>query len=382
MSGKRLRIAYVVHDYDRVGGQSRYVAELATRLSLEHEVHVFTNTINGHGSDRITFHRVPTWRATALTTILSFAFSSRLQCREAFDIIHLQGFCGPRGDVITAHICNQAWFSALGKLTTEVTWRERLFHLFATALERRLYGTGHNFQVIAVSKRVGQDVAEFYGCEAPIHVIHHGVDLRTFCPANRELWRLDIRSQLGLDPSETAFLYVGDLRKGARQCIRALAQLNAGILLLVSRSDSRPYQSLADRIGCGERVKFLGSTDEVEKAYAAADVLLMPTPYDAFGMVVTEAMACALPVIVSREAGAAELVHDGVNGLLLSDSTDDRELAGLMQSLWDNSALAAELGSAARKTVEAYSWDTVAQQTIRVYQKVVGCRRSRLQGIG
>ena len=109
----------------------------------------------------------------------------------------------------------------------------------------------------------------------------------------------------------------------------------------------------------------------MEKAYAAADAFVLPTPYDAFAMVVSEAMACALPVIVSREAGASELIKHGVNGLLLADATVS-ELAQRMDSLERDRPWAAQLGCAARKRVESLSWDTVAQQTMGVYQELLG----------
>jgi UDP-glucose:(heptosyl)LPS alpha-1,3-glucosyltransferase len=167
------------------------------------------------------------------------------------------------------------------------------------------------------------------------------------------------------------YLYVGDLRKGARRCILALARLATGRLLLVSRSEEAPYRRLAEESGLGDRVIFAGATSQVEHAYAAADALLLPTPYDAFAMVVTEAMACGLPVVVSREAGACELIAHRVNGLVLNDATSVEELAGHMYFLESDPGSAAALGSAARSKVEALSWDEVAGRTIRVYEDLL-----------
>src|ERR1700683_5589365 len=112
---RRLKIAYVVHDYHRSGGHSRYVAELATRYSAEHEVHVFANRIVDDGTPGIEFHHVPAWRANAFTTVLSFALPATLQVGGDFDVVHSQGFCGLLGNVFTAHMCNSAWHAALLK---------------------------------------------------------------------------------------------------------------------------------------------------------------------------------------------------------------------------------------------------------------------------
>ncbi len=366
-----MKIAYVVHDYHRSGGHSRYVAELATRFATEHEVHVYANHIDNDGRAPIRFHQVPAWRANALTTVLSFILPVTFQIGRGFDIIHSQGFCGLRGNIFTAHICNRAWHRGLQKLEGGASFRETIFNAVGTTLEYGLYRFARHCEVIAISKRVARDIVEYYHCRAPIHVIHHGVDLELFSPATRQRSRSEARAQHGFADSDMVFLYVGDLRKGASRAIQALARLTEGRLLLVSRSRTEAYQRLAKELGVSDRVVFAGPTDQVEKAYAAADAFVLPTPYDAFAMVVSEAMACALPVIVSPEAGASELIEHGVNGLVLSDATVS-ELAQRMESLQRDRPWAAQLGCAARKRVELLSWDTVAGETMGVYQELLG----------
>jgi UDP-glucose:(heptosyl)LPS alpha-1,3-glucosyltransferase len=366
-----MKIAYVVHDYHRAGGHSRYVAELATRFAAEHEVHVFANRIDDDGKAPIRFHQVPAWRANALTTVLSFVLPVTFQIGRGFDIIHSQGFCGLRGNVFTAHICNRAWHRGLQKLEGGASFRETVFNAVGTTLEYAMYRFAPRCQVIAISQRVARDIVELYHCGAPIHVIHHGVDLELFSPATRQRSRSEARAQHGFAEGDMVFLYVGDLRKGASRAIQALATLAEGRLLLVSRSRTESYQRLAKELGVSDRVVFAGPTNQVEKAYAAADAFVLPTPYDAFGMVVSEAMASTLPVIVSREAGASELIAHGVNGLLLSDASVS-ELAQRMGSLQRDRAWASKLGCAARKRVEGMSWDTVSRETMGVYRELLG----------
>ena len=371
---RRLRIAYLVHDYHLSGGHSRYVAELARRFAADHDVHVFANRIEADRADGIHFHKVPAWRANALTTVLSFAVPVTFAAGGDFDIIHSQGFCGFRGNVFTAHICNRAWHQGLEKLAGGATFREAVFNKFATVLEHGTYRFARHSSVIAISQRVARDIVEFYHCPAPIHIIHHGVDLATFSPETRLRWRPATRAQYGFAEDEMIFLYVGDLRKGAARAIEALARIPHGKLALVSRSPIDAYERAADNAGVGDRVRFLGPTNEVHKVYAAADALLLPSPYDAFAMVVSEAMACGLPVVVSREAGASELIQPGENGLILEDAASDAELAEHMQSLSEDPDWAAKLGCAARKSVESLSWDAIAAETMRVYEEVLARR--------
>jgi len=365
-----MKIAFVVHDYHRGSGHSRYVVELATRFSEHHEVHVFANRIESNGDRRVIFHTVPAVRSNVITTLFSFALSSKLLVHGGFDIVHNQGYCGPRGNVITTHICNEAWSRSLTRFAGRQTLRERIFHFFASRFEHRLYAEASGCHVIAISNRVADDVRQYYGCAGRIHVIYHGVDLEMFSPGVRR-FREEHRRRLGLPDSNTVFIYVGDLRKGAAQCIRALSQVPQSHLILLSRSAPEPYRKLAEQAAVAARVHLLPPTSSVEQFYGMADALLLPSPYDAFAMVVTEAMACALPVIVSREAGASELINHGENGFVLQNPGDDAELAGYMRRIQADPGYAARVGRAARKTVEQLSWDAVAEQTMHIYEEAL-----------
>ncbi|HYL36151.1 MAG TPA: glycosyltransferase family 4 protein [Bryobacteraceae bacterium] len=371
-----MKIAFVVHDYRRREGHSRYVVELATRFAREHEVHVFATEIEPDGNTKIHFHHVPAWRPNTLTGILTFVLMATLRVRGEFDIIHNQGLCGVRGNVFTGHICNRAWHRALRAASGRLKFHEWVSGTTLSALEHLFYRTARRCKVIAVSRRLAGDLQRLYHCAAPISTIYHGVDLAAFSPAAGSPIRAQVRRECELNPQEMAFLFVGDMRKGGRQSIRALSKLRTGTLLFVSRSPVGAYRGLAAELGVEARVRFLGMTTQVEKYYAAADALLLPTHYDSFALVVTEAMASGLPVIVSREAGAAELIHSGVDGLVLDDFNDWVELGDKMRLLSEDRMLAQRMGTAARATVERYSWDETAAQTMRVYEELVGTREA------
>jgi glycosyltransferase involved in cell wall biosynthesis len=228
-----MKIAYLVHDYHRAGGHSRYVAELASRFVKEHEVHVFANRIEPDGTKGIHFHKVPAWRANALSTVVTFALPSTFQISPNFDIIHSQGFCAFRGNVFTTHRCNRAWHLALQEFEGGATFRESVFNTTATMLEHAIYRSRRKAAVIAISERVARDIVRFYHCRTPIPVIHHGVDLERFSPNRKQSWRSDMRKLCQFADDDFVFLYVGNLRKGADRCIRALARLPRGRLAFV-----------------------------------------------------------------------------------------------------------------------------------------------------
>ena len=363
----RLKIAFAVHDYNRVLGHSRYVVELAERFAAQHEVHVFANRFENVPAN-ITAHHVPAVRASALASIFSFLVPASLMIRDRFDIIHAQGFTMFGADVVTAHISNARWLEARRLLEGgKLPWRERLFASLVVPGERRTLRDPQT-TVIAVSAMLSADLARLYGRTAPTEVIPHGVDRAQFNPDVR-VFRPSIRRELQVGDDELLFLYVGDLRKGFETAIRALATLPSGHLAGVSRSDPAPYDSLAVALGIGPRVITRPATSAIERYYGAADVLLLPTPYDAFGMVVTEAMACGIPVITTPLAGASEVMTHGVHGLLVDSPTDVAALSAAMKTLIEDPALRAHMGRAASQLMLQHDWDTVARRTLDVYYR-------------
>src|SRR5213076_3276363 len=133
-----MRIAFIAHDYNKTGGQSRYVYELATRFAAEHEVHVFANKVENR-DERIKFHYVPALRFNALASVLTFIIPATLIRTGRFDIVHAQGLNGLRQNVTTAHMCQPAWYTAQEKHTGGLTLKQKIFRALVTPLERHIF---------------------------------------------------------------------------------------------------------------------------------------------------------------------------------------------------------------------------------------------------
>jgi UDP-glucose:(heptosyl)LPS alpha-1,3-glucosyltransferase len=375
-----MRIAIVVHDYHRHGGHSRYAAELAERFSVNDEVHVLANTFPDGAAlapnaalqgRRLYFHRITAHRSTSLGTVLSFFLPATLALRRLgpFDVIHAQGFVCLQRSLVTAHICVAAWHEQRLRSRHGLSWKERVFDLIVTSIERWLYTRQPGRPLIATSRRVQDDLVRFYGCSQAFHVIPHGVDTEEFDVSRRKLWRDEIRARLGLDDERFCALWVGDLRKGVKTAIQAVAQTPGQLLIVVSGNDTTEFRDWGERCGAGGRILFVPFTNEIAKFYAAADVFLFPTTYDAFGMVVLEAMAMATPVIVSRSAGAAEVIDPGQDGLWLEDPFDATQAAASLRRLEQDASLRARLAASSVTKARALAWDRVASATYAVYQE-------------
>ncbi|HXM35230.1 MAG TPA: glycosyltransferase family 4 protein [Pyrinomonadaceae bacterium] len=347
-----MKIALVVHDLHEHGGHSLYTRVLADELSARHQVTVFANRCERPDDASWRFCQVSAWRQSALSTVQTFplglsALGSKL---SDFDIRHVQGYCGGRPNVVTAHICVAAYLDSL----REISARNRLSLRLMAAAERRFFRR-YEGQVIAISKKIARELREFYGVRGAISVVPHGVDASRFGSLQRERYRTAVRTELGLNEEQTTVLYVGDLTK-AHVHLKALAGSAPQVQFIIVSGSTRYRWSMPN-------VRFLPPTTELERYYAAADAFVFPTTYDAFGMVLLEAMASGLPVFSSDCAGAAELIRHGDDGFVFP--LDDWMEASVA-ALRDREALRT-IGRQAEKTAGAYDWSAVVREVEQVY---------------
>ena len=306
---------------------------------------------------------------------MTFILPATALVRGRFDIVHSQGLCGLRQNVVTVHMCQPAWFAAADRFAGRAGWRKRVFRAVVTRLDRLVVRPGGASLFIVPSNRVKEDLAIHSRLTDSVRVVQHGIDAEAFHPRNRLRWRDAVRAELGLAPADCAALYVGDLQKAMPAAMRALAQVPGVELVAVSRSASEPYSALAQEIGVADRIRFVPASPEIARYYAAADLFLFPTYYDTFGLVIAEAMASGLPVITSRAAGAGELVTHLQSGWLTPDAWDVDQIAEGLRTLAADAEIRDRMGVAARAAVEHRTWDRVADETMAVYREVLAGNR-------
>lgn len=361
-----MNLALVVHDFDPKVGHGRYCHELARRLAPEHRVTIYANRFAVPPDPGWTYVKVPAWRRIALASVFTFLLAAEGRVRRGrHEIVHAQGLTGWRADVITAHVCNAARY----RVSPPAGWRARFFPLLVNPVEKAFYRQRQARHLIAISTRVANEIRDFYGWRRPVTVIHHGVDSTYFRPATDAAEREACRQRYGLPPEAWVWLFVGEAIKGLREAIAQLPAFPRARLLAISRSDPASYLAQAREAGVADRLHFHGPEPEVSLAYRAADLFLYPSTYDTFGMVVSEAMATALPVVIGQDIGAAEIIRTGVNGFPI-DPADPMGLASVLRQLDEQRDLARRIGREARETALAQTWDACAAATARVYQRV------------
>jgi len=374
----RIGIAHI--EYSRRKGIERISAELADAVAKRgHEVHFHCVRWMDVSSPAVQFHRVRTIDLANSSRILSYAVSVGLDLKRGrYDVTHSYG--GVVGcDVITAQSCHRAGLKIAKALKGEII---RTNVNLGIADRIRLYLEYQNFarrqyrKVIACSTLVKSELMEHYRVpESDIVVVANGVDVEEFHPHNRELFRNDIRSEYRIGKEEILLLFVGHefARKGLEAAIRSLPILKQqAIKLLVCGGDNpQPFQQLAVKLGVDQQVIFAGAQTDMKRYYAAADIFVLPTLHEAFGLVITEAMASGLPVIVSKNSGAAiDVIEDGKDGLLVSDPRNPEEVAEKVQLLVEEPSLRTRIGKQAREKVMGYSWDICVQKVLKVYEDV------------
>lgn len=371
---RAMKVAFVVHDFDATFGQGRYAVELARRLSSKCEFVVYANTFNAPGLSNVRWVKVPALRWNVITTVFTFLpAAERLLRRDRPDVIHAQGLTGWSADVITGHICNAARARTLATQRN----RARRFIQIVTPFERAFYRQKRATELIAISKGLSSEIQQEYGWNKGIHVLHHGTNTEQFRPPVDGWEREALRKLFRLPDGRWHWLFMGEAVKGLRLVIEQLPQFPDAHLLVISRSDSSSYSALAQSLGVFDRVSFWGYEPRSELAFRAVDVFVYPSDYDPFGMVGSEAMASGIPVILGKNIGVAELVQDGVNGLLCDPENPDT-IGDRLRRLRNGPGLAARIGKAGRETVVETSWDHNAEEVFRIYCQVATRNQGRV----
>jgi D-inositol-3-phosphate glycosyltransferase len=225
-----------------------------------------------------------------------------------------------------------------------------------------------------------------YGVPAEkISVIPCGVDPSLFIPRNAE----QSKAHLGL-PDKRYILFVGriDPVKGIDTLLRAIKRVKEArnalqdVHLLIiggdldrteagQNSEINKLKRLTGSLEIKDMVTFLGAQrqDQLPYFYAAADMCILPSRYESFGMVALEAMACGTPVIASKVGGLASLIQNEMSGLLIPEG-DEVSLAEKILLLLTNTSFKDTLGGEARNRALEFSWPVVTQQVLSLYQNI------------
>jgi len=305
-------------------------------------------------------------------------------------------------DLIHSHY----WLSGLAAERLSQDWSAPVVHMFHTLgeMKNRIARSDHEREglyriegekrvlryadrIIAATLAEKTQLQFLYKADSrKITIIPPGVDISRFYPIPAD----EARQYIGLDPGERIALFVGRIEplKGVDTLIKAMScqrsrPLGRVTLAIIGgdpnasqqemSAEMARLQQLCDDLCMGRMVVFLGkrAQDTLPYYYSAADVLVMPSHYESFGMVALEAMACGTPVIASQVGGLAYLIKDGETGYHVPDQ-DPEALCEKMLLLLGDVELRKKMGLQAEQYARNYAWATIAAQIVEVYQSLLG----------
>ena len=311
---------------------------------------------------------------------------------------------GIRYDLVHSHY----WLSGLAALELQRSWNTPIVQMFHTLAEMKHrvarseeeIPSSHRLEsermllqtvdrVIASTQAEVAQIQWLYQTDVDrVVVIPPGVDTSHFYPIPQD----EAKAFIGIPAERRLILYVGRIEplKGIDSLLEAMALLKAKgfiqahdlcLMVIGGDTDGGPEQHPAEfrrlkeleaSLEIGDLVTFLGKRDQdsLPYFYSSAEVVVMPSHYESFGMVALEAMACGTPVIASETGGLIFLVKDGQTGFHVPAARPDA-LADRLELIIKDAALRAALGDQAAAYAQEYAWSKVTAKVISIYRQLV-----------
>jgi UDP-glucose:(heptosyl)LPS alpha-1,3-glucosyltransferase len=365
-----MKILIVSRPFVFHGGVERATAGFVDALVAHgHEVHLLSppgqQPVRG-----VTVHALALPPVPAPARVLVLPLAVRLAVRRRrWDVVQSHERTLSQDVYRAGEGCHRGYLAAMGPRLH----RRAAYHRLLLALERRVFA--RTPQVVAISRLGAREIADLYQVpDDRLGVVYNGVDLERFHPDHRARDRAGARAEAGLPAAAWTALFAGSgfERKGLATALEALARLDDrdARLLVLGKGDTRAYRHLAESLGVAGRVTWLAPRPDIERWYAAADVLVLPTRYEPFGNVHLEALASGLPVVTTTRAGGAEIVTPACGAVV--EPRDADAVATALARLRAGSASA--MSAAARGVAQAFTHERQVLEFEAIYRRLPSAR--------
>ena len=374
-----MRIALFTEGYDPfVNGVVTSIKTLRSALERQgHETVIFVPEYPGHDDHDPKVVRLPSlrWLKLHYPSLSPLARNLDVLAGQEFDVVHSH-HPFTMGQ-LAARLARKHGLPLIYTHHTMLNEYGQYVPLLESAgkrwLIRRYLGHCAQAHRVTSATEVVRRFLQSQGVRTPIEVVPEGVVMMQ--PA--EGARARMRQRLGVTDRTALLLYAGRLAREKRldMLLRSVSGLGRGrdfrLCLAGGGPQERPLRELASKLGISDRVTFVGWVEHAQLAdyYAAADLFVFPSPADAMGIVLVEAMSAGLPCVAVDKYGPSEVVVDGVTGFLTE--FDERDFGEAVRWLLDNPFLRHRMGTAARLRARDFDPDTAAAKLVRVYEEAI-----------
>jgi N-acetyl-alpha-D-glucosaminyl L-malate synthase BshA len=365
--------------YPTVGGSGAVAAELGKQLARRgHIIHFVSYRLPfrlGDFHENISFHEVDVSSYVLFEhpphDLALAAKMAEVSREHDLELLHVH-YAIPHA--IAGFLARQMLGAQAPKLITTLHGTDiTLVGQDRSFFEITRFGIEQSDGVTAVSEFLRKMTLDEFQIRNGIETIHNFVDLSLYCPTRA------YKDRSAFAPAgEHILLHVSNFRpvKRVLDAVRILERVNReapSVLLMVGEGPERSSaQALARRIGLQSRVRFLGTQQSIEEIAGMADVFLLPSELESFGLSALEAMACGVPVVGSDAGGLPEVVCHAETGYLLPVGDVEGMAARTLEILKDDGRRR-DMGRAGRRRAEAlFGADRVVSQYERYYEKVLG----------
>ncbi|TVR85330.1 MAG: N-acetyl-alpha-D-glucosaminyl L-malate synthase BshA [Trueperaceae bacterium] len=375
-----MRIAMLLHS--GVGGSGVVATELGLRLAARgHEVHLIANAVPfrlaDERHDNVFFHQI----GSMTYPLFDAPLTTLAEASKVVEVVEQYGI-----DVIHAHYAIPHAAAALiaramvrtrpipAIVTTLHGTDVTLVGLDAAYLRATQWSIESSDAVSAVSRYLADTTINDMGVRRDtIHVVYNAVDTMRFRPGNDP----SLRSRYASD-SEHLLVHVSNFRpvKRIEDVIRMFALVHAELparLLMIGDGPDRPRAvAVAESLDVLDRVRFLGSFPRIERLLACADLFVLPSSKESFGLSALEAMASGVPVIASNIGGLSEVIEHGVSGFLHDVGDTAAMASSALELLHDRHRMAAFRHAARHRAMHVFDPTANVGAYLDLYERALG----------
>lgn len=365
--------------YPTVGGSGVLATELGKFLAEKgHEIHFITTQIPFRLNKiypNIYFHEVevnsyPVFQHPPYDLALANKMAEVAK-REDLDLLHVH-YAMPHAvcAILAKQMCSDLELKVVTTLHgTDIT----VLGIDDNLKQLIKFGIEKSDAVTAVSHSLVNQTREMLKTDKDMHVIYNFVDEREY----QDIENVDLKSQFDIKEDEKVVIHVSNFRKVKRvddvvKSFHLIQQdINAKLILVGDGPEYNHVYDLVESLGLEEKVLFVGKQERVQELLSIADIKLLLSEKESFGLVLLEAMACGVPCIGTNVGGIPEVIEDGVDGYIVEVEDIEQVKEKALQLLKDSDLINRFEKNAIQAVSDKFSADKIVGQYEKLYEQVL-----------